>query len=648
MNKMKKVCLLLLCLSVMGGITACDMSMLGGMTGGSSVESEVESMECENSSTEDTNEIPDGSDLQDKWNEATKEENFNNVKFSYVVVFTDGTEPRIGTAYLDGDKVACLEDNGEMKLMSAEDAEAVRNIYVKTVLAILDNFTSFSYEIESDTVVSNTEIVYTLNVLGVEAKITADDIRVHFNEDGNISHINCNMKHDFVQDGIEKTLEMQASFTFTDYGNVVVDMEQGEGNPDHGENIKPEGGEEGDKPGDVNPDIEEIPPENENKPEDEIIKEAVTEEGWREAFDNSFAADNYTLTITNEIYSTNSNGRYTAKFNGNVLQYSEGNKTLYYEKDGDAIYCYEEGDYHTWVKSLCDSEVFFGGAAAQLLFGVFKEMYSVFPYQGQHALDYYMSENLTVQYQDGHEETFHRVQIGIRDGYIYHINIEGFIKDEDGNIVSPYRWMFAFSNRDTTVVTLPVTDVETKVTAKKWNAAMEFAVNTNNVTAYMGYTYDYDDDTLDRNTESWMKLKENATHQWGAGTEQYYAKEDGVDYAYRLTKEGLWEKSEVGVEVTYTNYRMASVIDPLRSLYENCGYDEEKGTYFLEAAEVDAGNGTMTTLRNIEIGFRDGELTYLSFEMDMMNSDGEKTATVKVVIGLWDYGTTDFDLPQVA
>ena len=176
---------------------------------------------------------------------------------------------------------------------------------------------------------------------------------------------------------------------------------------------------------------------------------------------------------------------------------------------------------------------------------------------------------------------------------------------------------------------------------------MEYAVNTNNVTAYMGYTYDYDDDTLDRSTESWMELKENATHQWGTGTEQYYAKEDGVDYAYRLTKEGLWEKSEVGVEVTYTNYRMASVIDPLRSLYENCGYDEEKGTYFLEAAEVDAGNGTMTTLRNIEIGFRDGELTYLSFEMDMMNSDGEKTATVKVVIGLWDYGTTDFDLPQI-
>lgn len=643
MNKMKKLCLLLLCLGVVGGTAACDMSMLGGMLGGSSVESGVESTDSEVVSSE----IIDNNTAQDKWNEAIKEDRFNNVTFGYSVVFAGEEKVNTGIAYLDGDKAAFSEDGRAPKWMTGEETEALRNVYIGTTLAVLENFKAFAYDVVTDTFVSTEAVMYSVDVMGIDAKITANDIRVWFGADNNITGISCHMKQDFVEGGTAKTLEMQATFTFTNYGTTVIDPDIIGGNPDGGEENKPEGGEEGDKPGDVNPDIEDIPPENENKPEDEIIKEAVTEEGWREAFDNSFAADNYTLTITNEIYSTNSNGRYTAKFNGNVLQYSEGNKTLYYEKDGDAIYCYEEGDYHTWVKSLCDSEVYFGGAATQLLFGVFRDMYSHFAYQGPYLLDYYLSENLTVQYQDGHEETFYRVQIGIENGYIYHINLEGATKGENGDILTGYRWMFAFSNRDTTAVTLPVTDVETKVTAKKWNAAMEYAVNANNVTAYMGYTYDYDDDTLDRSTESWMKLKENATHQWGTGTEQYYAKEDGVDYAYRLTKEGLWEKSEVGVEVTYTNYRMASVIDPLRSLYENCGYDEEKGTYFLEAAEVDAGNGTMTTLRNIEIGFRDGELTYLSFEMDMMNSDGEKTATVKVVIGLWDYGTTDFDLPQI-
>ena len=629
MKTIKKLCLLLLCLGVVGGAAACDMSMLSSMMGGESVESQVESMESEGGSSE----ILDNDAIKDKWREVITVDRFNNVKFCYSVAFAGETKLNMGVVYFDGTQAAFSEDNGPLVLMTEEETEALRNVYIGTLLSVLENADNFVYEKESNVFVFTSEVVYSVNVMGIDAKITANDLIVAFDRDWNLCNISCNMRQDFVEDGEAKVLEMSAEFTFADYGVVVIPPDIVGGNPGGGEEEKPDGGEEGGDPGEVDP---------ENKPEDGVL-EAVTEEGWREAFDNTFAADNYTLTITNNMTS----GRYTAKFNGNTLQYSDGNETLYYEKDGDAIYCYEEGDYHIWEKSLCDSEVYFGGAAAQLLFGVFKEMYSVFPYQGQHALDYYMSENLTVQYQDGHEETFYRVQIGIRDGYIYHINIEGFIKDEDGNIVSPYRWMFAFSNRDTTVVTLPVTDVQTKVTAKKWNAAMEYAVNTNNVTAYMGYTYDYDDDTLDRSTESWMELKENATHQWGTGTEQYYAKEDGVDYAYRLTKEGLWEKSEVGVEVTYTNYRMASVIDPLRSLYENCGYDEEKGIYFLEAADVDAGNGTMTTLRNIEIGFRDGELTYLSFEMDMMNSDGEKTATVKVAIGLWDYGATDFDVPQI-
>ena len=645
MKKIKKLCLLLLCLGVVGGAAACDMSMLSSMMGGESVESQVESTNGEGVSSE----IIDNNTAQDKWNEAIKEDRFNNVTFGYSVVFAGEEKANTGIAYLDGDKAAFSEDGRAPEWMTEEETEALRNVYIHTTLAVLENFKAFAYDVVTDTFVSTEAVMYSVNVMGIDAKITANDIRVWFGADNNITGISCNMKQDFVEGGTAKTLEMQATFTFTNYGTTVIDPDIIGGNPDGGEENKPDGGEEGDKPGDVNPDIEDIPPENENKPEDEIIKEAVTEEGWREAFDNTFAADNYTLTISSYIYnhlnSLDSTAQYTAKFDGNALMYTGGVKTLYYEKDGDKTYCYEEGDYHTWVKSLYEGEVYFGGAAAQLLFGVFRDLYSVFPYQGPHALDYYMSNNLTVQYQDGHEETFHRVQIGIRDGYIYHINIEGFIKDEDGNIVFPYLWMF--SDRNMNNISLPVTDVETKVTAEKWDIAMEYAVNTNNVTAYMETTYDYDDDTLDNSSESWMKLTENATHQWGTGTEQYYAKEDGVDYAYRLTKEGLWEKSEVGVEVTYTNYRMASVIDPLRSLYENCGYDEEKGIYFLEAASVDAGNGTMTTLRNIEIGFRDGELTYLSFEMDMMNSAGEKTATVKVVIELWDYGMTDFDVPQI-
>ena len=827
MKTIKKLCLLLLCLGVVGGAAACDMSMLSSMMGGESVESQVESTESEDVGS---SEILNNDAIKDKWDQALQASKFNNVTFTYMVIFSggcsheDGQED--GVAYFDGDKVAFSENGSIPTLMTSEEIEAFRNIYIGTTLALLENSASFKLDNVTGRFASSEKIVYTVNVMGTEATITATDVSVAFDRDGNLFDISCNMRQDFVEDGEAKFFEMSANFTFTNYGTTVIypDIVGGKpdsGNPDDGG--KPEedvtGGvvtnegwlkvfentmsatnftltvtdyryyrdgtdaenrytanfdgntfmlthgnktqyyaqegsgvycyEEDDENIWVRSlydeevqfgqeavtriiqgfessyflfDYEEEPLgcytaynitaknrygihetyyrvqigirdgyiyhitlEGDAKDEDgatvggyrmmlaftnrnttEVIlptidietpgnpdsgetvpKEGVTEEGWREAFDNTFAADNYTLTITSNPSFIGGSQQYVAKFDGNALMFEQGNQILYYGKDGDEIYCYEQSDRHTWVKSLYEGEVYFGGAAAQLLFGVFRDLYSVFPYQGPHALDYYMSENLTVQYQDGHEETFHRVQIGIRDGYIYHINLEIAEKDENGNIVSSHRWMFAFSNRNTTVVTLPV-DVETQVSTEEWNAAMEFAVNTNNVTAYMETTYDYDDDTLDNSSESWMALTENATHQWGTGHEQYYAKEDGVDYKYSLRKDGLWERSEVGVEVTYTNYRMASVIDPIRGLYENCGYNEEKGTYFLEAAEVDAGNGTMVTLRNIEIGFRDGMLTYLTFEMDMMNSEGEKTVTVKTVIAFWDYGTTEVDVPQVA
>ena len=200
MNKMKKLCLLLLCMGVVGGTAACDMGMLGGMLGGSSAESEVESVAGESSSTDNTesSEIPDSSDMQDAWDEATKEENFNNVTFSYSVVFKGQTKVNTGTAYLDGDKGAYIEGDGDLELMEEEEAEAIRNIYVKTVLAVLDNFTSFTYDFVTNTFVSTAEIVYTVNVMGMEAKITANGVRVWFDGDGNVSAISCDMKHEFI------------------------------------------------------------------------------------------------------------------------------------------------------------------------------------------------------------------------------------------------------------------------------------------------------------------------------------------------------------------------------------------------------------------------------------------------------------------
>ena len=82
MNKMKKLCLLLLCMGIVGGTAACDMSALTSMLGGESVDSQVESTGSEDISSE----ALDSDTVQDQWNEAIKEDKFNNVTFAYSVV----------------------------------------------------------------------------------------------------------------------------------------------------------------------------------------------------------------------------------------------------------------------------------------------------------------------------------------------------------------------------------------------------------------------------------------------------------------------------------------------------------------------------------------------------------------------------------
>jgi hypothetical protein len=147
-----------------------------------------------------------------------------------------------------------------------------------------------------------------------------------------------------------------------------------------------------------------------------------------------------------------------------------------------------------------------------------------------------------------------------------------------------------------------------------------------------------------------MKLKENATYQWGNNSgrpyQQYYAKVDGVDYAYTIT-DGEWSKSELGQTVTYTNYRMESVFTPMLSLYESFTYDASKGLYTCAEIMLDAGNGRMQAINNVQIGFEDGKVTYFYYEMDLTDSDGVKNGVAKIHVTLGDYGTTDFELPNV-
>jgi hypothetical protein len=175
-------------------------------------------------------------------------------------------------------------------------------------------------------------------------------------------------------------------------------------------------------------------------------------------------------------------------------------------------------------------------------------------------------------------------------------------------------------------------------------------VAVTNVSQSMRYTFEYTDDTEDRAYESYMLLQENATRQYGVQNgkeyDQYYAKIDGVDYQYRLT-DGVWTRSELGVEVTYDNASMASVFNPMQGLYDCFTYNTEMKKYTCEKMDVDLGNGNTQTMFNVEFAFENGKLVYFYYEMELTNENGMVNGMAKVALQFWNYGSTSFELPEI-
>jgi hypothetical protein len=190
----------------------------------------------------------------------------------------------------------------------------------------------------------------------------------------------------------------------------------------------------------------------------------------------------------------------------------------------------------------------------------------------------------------------------------------------------------------------------TMVTMHEWSEILAQTVAVTNVSQSMCYTFEYTDGTPNSAYESYMLLQENATHQYGVQNgkeyDQYYAKIDGVDYQYRLT-DGVWTRSELGVEVTYDNASMASVFNPMQGLYDCFTYNTEMKKYTCEKMDVDLGNGNTQTMFNVEFAFENGKLVYFYYEMELTNENGMVNGMAKVALQFWNYGSTSFELPEI-
>ena len=114
---------------------------------------------------------------EEEWNDAKAEANFDNVTFQLNASFVDPAEygDSVNFIKLAGDKVAMKEGvDGEYETTDDADIIAsVKSVYVNTVLAIAEDFDKFAYDEANDCYKASADIVYTVDVEGVNVTITA-------------------------------------------------------------------------------------------------------------------------------------------------------------------------------------------------------------------------------------------------------------------------------------------------------------------------------------------------------------------------------------------------------------------------------------------------------------------------------------------
>ncbi len=166
--------------------------------------------------------VPEVGVTEEVWNSAIQISNFDNVTFAMTATFTSGASggegPHTSLYKLDGNK---LEMEGEITT-DAEIISSLKNWYIGTAIAIVNNFDAFEYVEAEDCYRTTESISYVTTVMGIEATITATNVSVELDESMNIASITCNMTQAFTEGGNDKLYVLDVEFNFSDYGTTVV------------------------------------------------------------------------------------------------------------------------------------------------------------------------------------------------------------------------------------------------------------------------------------------------------------------------------------------------------------------------------------------------------------------------------------------
>lgn len=152
--------------------------------------------------------------FEDVWNLTLEMENFDNVTFRLYGEWADG-EDFDELIKLDGD----TGYNGVEITTDPEIVASIKNVFVGTVLGVLDNYNNFTYDSTTNVYNSNTQIIYTVNVTGTDAIITVNNVVVTIDTNNKLATMSCDMKQEF--DGIEFNLIV--TFEFSNYGTTIIE-----------------------------------------------------------------------------------------------------------------------------------------------------------------------------------------------------------------------------------------------------------------------------------------------------------------------------------------------------------------------------------------------------------------------------------------
>lgn len=139
------------------------------------------------------------------WKELSAEANFENVTVCIWGAYVAGDESVKGLG--DGMDICVLQIDGNRgygdimvddrkSFLEESELIMVKSLYMETALAMLDNFSDFTYDKECKAFLCNKPIVYEVNVAtsGKTVTMTTTNVRVEVLPDGYLGKISCDMK----------------------------------------------------------------------------------------------------------------------------------------------------------------------------------------------------------------------------------------------------------------------------------------------------------------------------------------------------------------------------------------------------------------------------------------------------------------------